>query len=263
LQEKEMVFRSHRLLAGLLSLSVSSVDLSADPVPAIPAAISAAITDPRRPAEQIRLDPARKPALVVAFAGLKPGDRVEDFMPGNAYFTRLFSDVVGPSGRVYAFVPTEQVANCPPAEIAGIQAIAHDPSYANLSVLTDSVANFRAPEKLDLLWTAQNYHDLHDSFMGPTDVAKLNKAFYDALKPGGILLVIDHVAAASVGLRDTETLHRIDPIRMQQEIEAAGFILEAHSDVLRNADDDHTRAVFDPLIRGKTDQVVFRFRRPG
>ncbi len=257
-----MLFRSHWLVASLLTQSLSSVALATGPAPAIPAAVSAAVTDPRRPPEQIRLDAARKPALVVAFAGLKPGDRVEDFMPGNAYFTRLFSDVVGPSGRVYAFIPAEQVANCAPSEIAGIQAIARDPSYANLSVLTDSVANFRAPEKLDLLWTAQNYHDLHDSFMGPADVAKLNKAFYDALKPGGVLLVIDHVASAGVGLRDTETLHRIDPIRMQQEIEAAGFILEAQSDVLRNADDDHQLAVFDPHIRGKTDQVVFRFRRP-
>jgi predicted methyltransferase len=258
-----MLFRSRWLLAALMTQCLSSPALPADPAASIAQTISAAITDPRRPPEQVRLDPLRKPALVIAFAGLKPGDRVADFMPGNGYFTRLFSDLVGPSGRVYAFVPTEQVANCPPAEIAGIQAMAHDPSYANLSVLTDSVASFRAPEKLDLLWTAQNYHDLHDGFMGPANVARLNKAFYDALKPGGVLLVIDHVAAAGVGLRDTETLHRIDPIRMQQEIEAAGFILEAQSDALRNADDDHQRTVFDPLIRGHTDQVVFRFRRPG
>jgi predicted methyltransferase len=258
-----MVLPWRWLVAGLLSMSWSSVTVPAEPVLSIPAPIAAAITDPRRPAEQVERDPDRKPALVIAFAGLRSGDRVEDFMPGNAYFTRLFSDVVGPNGRVYAFVPSEQVAHCLPSEIAGIQAMARDPSYANLSVQTDSVENFRAPEKLDLLWTAQNYHDLHDRFMGPADVAKLNKAFYDALKPGGILLVIDHVAADGVGLRDTETLHRIDPIRMQQEIEAAGFVLEAHSDVLRNAADDHRRAVFDPQVRGRTDQVVLRFRRPG
>jgi predicted methyltransferase len=98
--------------------------------------------------------------------------------------------------------------------------------------------------------------------MGPADVAALNKAFFNALKPGGIFLVIDHVAASESGLRDTETLHRIDPVRMRREIEAAGFIFEAQSDVLRNADDDHKRSVFDPVVRGKTDQVVFRFRRP-
>ncbi len=118
------------------------------------------------------------------------------------------------------------------------------------------------PEKLDLVWTAQNYHDLHDAFLGPANVAALNKALFNSLKPGGVLLVIDHVAAPGSGLRDTETLHRIDPAEMRGEIEAAGFVLEAQSDVLRNAGDDHQRSVFDPGIRGKTDQVVFRFRRP-
>lgn len=238
-----MIPLSHWLLAGALSLS-------------------AAISDPRRPVEQIKLDATRKPALLVAFAGVKAGDRVADFMPGNGYFTRILSDVVGPSGRVYAFIPAEQAANCAPSEIAGTRAIARDPGYPNVSVVTDAVANFGVPEKLDVLWIAQNYHDLHDAFMGPAHIARLNRAFFNALKPGGVFVVIDHVAEPGSGLRDTETLHRIDPVRMQREIEAAGFILEAHSDVLRNADDDHTRAVFDPAVRGRTDQVVFRFRRP-
>jgi predicted methyltransferase len=257
-----MILKSNWLLVGILGLLVLSIEALADMAPDISGGISAAISDPRRPAEQIKLDPTRKPAQVVAFAGLKSGDHVVDFMPGNAYFTRILSDVVGPTGRVYAFIPAEQVANCPAREIAGTRAIAQDPSYPNVTVLTDSVANFRAPEKLDVVWTAQNYHDLHDAFMGPADVAKLNKAFFKALKPGGVFLVIDHVAEAGSGLRDTETLHRIDPIRMQREIEAAGFILEAQSEVLRNAGDDHQRAVFDPVVRGKTDQVVFRFRKP-
>jgi predicted methyltransferase len=98
--------------------------------------------------------------------------------------------------------------------------------------------------------------------MGPADVTALNKAFFNSLKPGGVLVVIDHVAEPGSGLRDTETLHRIDPLRLRMEIEAAGFVYEAQSDVLRNADDDHRVTVFDPAIRGKTDQLVFRFRRP-
>jgi len=93
-------------------------------------------------------------------------------------------------------------------------------------------------------------------------VTRLNKAFFNALRPGGVFLVIDHVADKGSGLRDTETLHRIDPAVLQREIEAAGFVLEAQSDVLRNPNDDHTRSVFDSSIRGVTDQVVFRFRRP-
>jgi predicted methyltransferase len=250
------------LLVGFLSLSACCNGALADAEVGVPAAVVAAISDPRRPAEQIQLDAARKPALVIAFADVKSGDRVADFMPGNAYFTRILSDVVGPKGRVYAFIPSEQIANCSPSEIAGTQAIAHDPSYTNVAVLTGSLANFRLPEKLDLIWTAQNYHDLHDPFLGPANVAALNRAFFNALKPGGTFLVIDHVAESGSGLRDTDTLHRIDPVRMKSEIEAAGFVFESQTDALRNPHDDHKRAVFDPIVRGKTDQVVFRFRKP-
>jgi predicted methyltransferase len=258
-----MTLTSGWLLLGLVSVSVASLAVAADVEPRIPAVVAAALSDPRRPAQQSALDVNRKPAPLIAFSNMKPGDVVADFGPGNAYFTRIFSDVVGPRGHVYAFIPAEQLANCPASEVAGTQAIARDPSYANITVLTDSVAHFRAPQKLDVLWLSQGYHDLHDSFMGPADVAALNKVFFRALKPGGTFLVIDHVAESGSGLRDTETLHRIDPLRMQQEIEAAGFVLEAQSAVLRNGADDHKRPVFDPAVRGKTDQVVFRFRRPG
>jgi predicted methyltransferase len=252
---------------GCLAVALSSAIGASAVVPTIaatgiPVGISSAIADPRRPLDQVALDSARKPALLVVFSGLKAGDHVADFMPGNGYFTRILSDVVGPEGRVYAFIPKEQIANCPPNEIAGTQAVARDPGYANVTLLSSSLDQYRMPEKLDLIWTAQNYHDLHDAFLGPADVAALNKALFNSLKPGGILLVIDHVAAPGSGLRDTETLHRMDPVQMQREIEAAGFVFEAQSDVLRNAGDDHQRLVFDPEIRGRTDQVVFRFRRP-
>ena len=132
-----------------------------------------------------------------------------------------------------------------------------------MSVLSDAAANFRVPEKLNMIWIAQNYHDLHDAFMGPVNVAALNKLFFAALKPGGVYLVIDHVAETGSELRDTETLHRIDPRRMRQEIEAAGFVFEAASGVLRNLSDNHKSSVFDGSVRGRTDQVVYRFRRPG
>jgi predicted methyltransferase len=183
-------------------------------------------------------------------------------MSGNGYFTRILSDIVGSSGHVYAYIPSEQIARCSPREIVGTRAIERDSSYKNVTLLTGSLAEFRMPEKLDLIWMSQSYHDLHDSFLGPPNVPVLNKAIFDALKPGGILLVIDHVAEAGSGLRDTETLHRIDPMRLKSEIEAAGFALEAQSDALRNPDDDHKLAIFDPKIRGRTDQVLFRFRKP-
>jgi predicted methyltransferase len=248
-------------LAALL-FSVSLISLSAHADTQTPSAVARALADPRRPAEQVKLDAERKPAQLIAFAQLKHGDAIADFMPGNAYFTRIMSAVVGDSGHVYAFLPTEQLANCPSREVAGTRTLEHDPRYANVSILSDATANFGVPQKLDVIWTAQNYHDLHDTFMGPADVAVLNKRFFAALKPGGIYLVIDHVAEAGSGLRDTESLHRIDPQSLRREIESAGFLFDAQSKVLRNAQDDHKLSVFDAAVRGRTDQVVYRFRKP-
>ena len=220
------------------------------------------LSDPDRPADEVALDPLRKPAELLAFAGLKPGDRVADFMSGNGYFTRIFSRVVGPAGRVYAFLPAQQLANCSPRETLGTRALEHDTRYPNVQVLIDAADRFTAPEPLDVVWMSLGYHDLHDSFMKPLDVAALNSAVYHALKPGGVYLIVDHVAAAGAGLRDTETLHRIDPESLRAEVTAAGFVLEAQSAVLRNGADSHTLKVFDPAIRHRTDQLVFRFRKP-
>jgi predicted methyltransferase len=256
-----MDIKTSRCLIGLLSVMTCNVG-RADTLPLTRTTVDAAILDPRRPDDQVKLDATRKPAISVLFSEAKAGDRIADLMSGNGYFTRILSDVAGPSGHVYAYIPTEQIAHCSPREIAGTQSIARDTSYRNVTLLTGSLANFRLPEKLDLIWMSQSYHDLHDSFLGPANVVLLNKAVFDALKPGGVFLVIDHVAEAGSGLRDTETLHRIDPIRMMKEIEAAGFALESHSDALRNTDDNHKQAIFDPDIRGRTDQVLFRFRKP-
>jgi len=226
------------------------------------AAIAAALSDSHRPQEQRDRDPQRFPEQMLTFAGIKPGDRVGDFMSGNAYFTRLFSRVVGADGRVYAFIPSEEIKNCPASEVAGSRAVSRDPVYANVKLLTGPVNQFSVPEPLDILWTAQNYHDLHDKFMGPADVSQVNRAFFNALKPGGALIVVDHVAARGSGLSATESLHRIDPAAIRREIEAAGFLFDSESKVLANPNDDHLRSVFDPSIRGATDQVVLKFRKP-
>ena len=248
-------------LMGLMSLAPCS-EGRADAASSAHAVVEAAVSDPRRPDEQVKLDATRKPAVSVLFSEAKSGDRIVDVMSGNGYFTRILSQLVGPAGRIYAYIPTEQIAHCSPQEIAGTQAIARDSSYGNVTLLTGSLAEFQLPKELDLVWMSQSYHDLHDSFLGPANVAVLNGTIFDALKPGGIFFVIDHVAEAGSGLRDTETLHRIDPDRMKQEIEAAGFVLEAQSDALRNAGDDHKLAIFDSSIRGRTDQVMLRFRKP-
>jgi predicted methyltransferase len=228
----------------------------------IPTAIVTALADPHRPADQFARDAMRKPAEVIAFAGLKPGDRVGDFMPASGYFTRIFSRVVGAKGHVYAYVPEEEIKNCSPGETAGGLALARDRDYTNVSVSTGPVNLYSAPETLDMVWTAQNYHDLYDPFMGPADLARFDKAVFRALKHGGVFLVIDHVAEAGSGTRDTNTLHRIDPAIIERDVEDAGFTLSAESDVLRNPADTHALRVFDPQIRGKTDQVVLKFVKP-
>ena len=243
--------------------TVESCIASAAAAPAaVPAAVAAAIADPVRPAEHVASDAARRPGEVLAFAGVRRGDRVADFMSGGAYFTRLLSRIVGENGRVYAFLPEEQLQHCAPAETAGTRTIVGDAHYGNVRVLSAPVARFTAPEPLDLIWTSLNFHDLYDSFMGPANVPQVVTSLYEALKPGGVLVVVDHVAQPGSEVRDTESLHRIDPEVIIRTVTAEGFVLEAESDVLRNAADNHELAVFDPAIRGRTDQVVLKFRKP-
>jgi predicted methyltransferase len=225
----------------------------------VPAYITAAVADPGRPAEDSKRDADRKPAEVLAFAGVKPGAKVVDFVPGKGYFTRIFAKVVGAKGKVYAYQPVE-IDKEVPDELGALKALAAQ--YPNVTVIDQPVAAFAVPEAVDLVWTSQNYHDLHDPFMGSPDVARIDKAVYDALKPGGIFLVLDHAAAPGSGLANTNDLHRIDPQTVKQEVTAAGFEFVGASEVLRNPADAHTLKVFDPSIRGRTDQFIFKFRKP-
>ncbi|UAL12512.1 class I SAM-dependent methyltransferase [Caulobacter segnis] len=226
----------------------------------IPANIAASLSDPSRPAADMIRDKDRHPGEVLAFAGVRPGAKVADLIPGGGYFTRILSKAVGPKGRVYAYVPDEltKLAKREPA----VNAIARDPAYPNVTVILNTLPNFAAPEKLDLVFTAQNYHDMHDKFMGPADLSVVNRQIFKALKPGGVYLVIDHSAPAGTGLRHTEDLHRIDSAVVKSEVTAAGFIFEGESKVLRDPADARTANVFDPAIRGKTDQFVYKFRKP-
>lgn len=220
--------------------------------------IAAAIANPARPDSDRKQDASRKSQEVLTFTGVRPGDRVADFIPGRGYVTRLLSAIVGKDGHVYAVVPDE----LPARSVNSVQAIADEPAYANVSVVRGPVNHFKTPDKLDMVWTSMNYHDLHNAFFGPADLAMVNKAVFDALKPGGIYLVLDHAAAPGSGLRDTDTLHRIDPEVVKKEVLAAGFTLEAQSSALKNPDDDHSLKVFAPAIRGKTDKFIFKFRKP-
>jgi predicted methyltransferase len=250
-----------RISALVLAIALSPALVRAADAP-IPAAIAAAVADAGRPAADRERDASRKPAEVLAFAGVKPGDRVGDYAAGNGYFTRLFAAAVGPSGHVYATVPASlfQYPNIVKG-IAEIEAYAKD--YSNVSVTAASALDSaRYPEKLDLVWISQNYHDLKDPFMGPVDMAKFNKAVFDALKPGGVYIVLDHVAAKGSPADVTDTLHRIEPSTVRREVEAAGFKFAGESTVLANPADPHTKGVFDASIRGHTDQFIYKFRKP-
>ncbi|HVV64265.1 MAG TPA: hypothetical protein VHC42_02265 [Rhizomicrobium sp.] len=242
-------------LAGTIILTSPAADAAKAP----PAYIASAVNDAARPEADRQLDADRKPVEMLMLARVKPGMRVMDLIPGKGYFTRLFSVAVGPSGFVYAYQPSNLDGFYKDKPIA-INDVAKQ--YKNVSVIHAPVEKLVAPEPLDLVWTSQNYHDMHDSFMGPPDVAQVNKAVYDALKPGGLYVVLDHAAQDGSGLRDTDTLHRIDEATVKKEVLAAGFKLAGESNVLRNSQDSRTLKVFDPSIRHKTDQFILIFRKP-
>jgi len=220
------------------------------------------VADPDRPPEDVARDVNRKPAETLAFAGIKPGDKVADYVANSGYFTRLFADVVGRKGHVYA-VELDEIVTFP--NVAKGYAALQDWAKARPNVTVETVPASRAPafpQKLDAFWISQNYHDLHDKFLGPVDVAQFNKAVYAALKPGGVYIVLDHVAAPGSPADVTETLHRIEPSVVRREVEAAGFRFEAESALLANPADAHTAGVFDKSIQGRTDQFILKFRRP-
>ena len=204
-------------------------------------------------------DPTMKGPQVVAFIGVKPGDRVADIVAGR--FVRALSASVGPKGKVYAVMPAE-IVKIHPEVIGALKGTAAQPEYANVEVSTPPIDAPALPGKLDAVFIRQNYHDLHDKIMGPADVAAFNRNVFAALKPGGVYVVLDHAAAAGSGLSATEGLHRIDPATVKAEVTAAGFKFDGESAILANPADDHTKFVFHPSVRGKTDQFLLRFRKP-
>ena len=240
-------------------LMVASLALSAQPAQAskrAAKAIAAAVADPDRPAADRARDALRKPAACLEFAGVHRGMAVAELFPGHGYFTRILSRIVGPKGHVYEFEGSSKQGEPSP-----IQAIADDPHYYhNITVTVWPVGKLPVPRPVDLVWTSQNYHDLHN--IPGLNVADFDRAVFQALKPGGVYLVLDHVAPAGSGFSDTSTLHRIDPEAAKKEIMSAGFEFVGQSNVLRNPKDPHTIKVFDPSIRGHTDQFVFAFRKP-
>jgi predicted methyltransferase len=253
------------LIAAMLLLALPAATQAKSATPATmpvtsaptPAYVTAAINDPARQADS-KDDARRQIAAVVAFAQIKPGDKVVELVPGSGYWTRVFSALVGAGGHVYTVWPQEMIGHLAKS-YANWQTLAATPHYKNVTLLEEPAEQVSIPQKVDVVFTSQNYHDYHDF---PVSIAALDKHIFEALKPGGVFVIIDHVAPAGSGASDTNTLHRIDPMLVKKEVQAAGFVFDGESNALRNPDDPHTAKVFDKSIRGHTDQFIYRFRKP-
>lgn len=246
------------LIAGVLShLSFAASFASA--ADAIPAYIAAAVADSARPAADVARDVNRKPGEVLTFAGVKLGDKVGEMIPGRGYFTTLFCKIVGANGHVYTMNFKRVVqpdrppgAATPPPPPA--------PACDNVTQDTQLASEVVWPTGLDVVWTSENYHDLLNKGFGAPDMVQFNKAVFTALKPGGVYMVEDHAAAAGAGATVIDTLHRIDPELVKQQVVSAGFVFEGASTVLQNPDDPHTERAH--LMEGKSDKFLLKFRKP-
>jgi predicted methyltransferase len=224
--------------------------------------MKAAVADSARPEADTKRDENRKPAEMLAFAGITPGKVVVDMLPGGGYFTRIFARAVEPGGRVYAYFGTQYDARLkgqgkdPDNQFADLKR-----TYPNLGVIHGPLPQFVTPEPVDVVWTALNYHDMHNKAYA-MDVNDVNKAVFKSLKPGGYYVIVDHAAADSAGADATEKLHRIQEATVKKEVEAAGFRLVAEGKDLLNAADPGTERVFENDIRGKTSQFMLKFQKP-
>lgn len=244
-----------------LALAFTAMPLAAAAAAAPgPISIAAALSAPARSADNVKLDDSRKPAQVLAFLGLKPGMQVLDLFGGNAYWAEIIAPAVGPKGHVTVWQPTQFYS---PETKASFEA-----KTPNVSIVASPFEAPALPKAYaDFVMLNLNYHDAYwqsEKFGIPKmDPDAFVKAVYAAMKPGGVIGVIDHVASPNADTRATvEKLHRIDPAVVKADFERAGFKLVGESDLLRNSADDHSVTVFDPKVRGKTDRFLFKFKKP-
>jgi predicted methyltransferase len=247
------------LITGLMAASL----LAGTALAATPAYIEKAVSDPARPADDTKRDAGRHPAELTEFAGIKPGMTVVDLLPGGGYFTRVFAKAVGPKGRVYAYFGLQYDARLktqgkdPDNQFTDLKAV-----YPNLDVIHGKLEDFVTPEKVDLVWTADNYHDMLTKAYGPNDTAAVNKSIFKSLKPGGYFIIVDHRAVKGAGVEISDKLHRADEDVVKQQVEAAGFKLVAESKILTRPNDDDSKRVFEAGEHDNTDQMVLKFRKP-
>ena len=240
-------------LCAFASLAIAG----AAPAAAPPPYIAHAVADGSRPKDDVAADALRDPADTLAFAGVKPGMVIGELFPGGGYFTRMLSDIVGPNGKIYGL----ENAGWKDAVAADQQLIA-EPGRGNVVLDVETFGQFKLPAPIDLFWITQNYHDLHIAKYGAVDMADFNRRVFAALKPGGVYFILDHQANPGTTSDQIAALHRIEKAQTIREVEAAGFKLVKEGDFLHRPADDHTKSIFDPAIRGHTDQYALKFVKP-
>jgi predicted methyltransferase len=243
-----------RALVLAMSLAATPT-LAGAPTPSPP--IAAALADSARPQADRADDANRAPAETLAFVGVKTGMKVGELFPGGGYFTRLISDVVGPTGRVYG------LENAGWADaVEADRKLLLEAGRGNVSLDVERFGRFTLPQKIDLFWITQNYHDLHIARYGAVDMADFNRRVFAALRPRGVYFILDHQANAGTDEAAIAALHRIQKAKVIAEVTAAGFRLAGEGEFLSRPADDHTRSIFDPAVRGRTDQYALKFVRP-
>jgi predicted methyltransferase len=217
-----------------------------------------AIADDTRLADARMRDAFRKPAEVLVFSGIRRGDTVVEIAPGGGYYTALLSRVVGPEGKVLA-IDSDRLFEYMPRLREGFTSYIEQDPRENVQYSVQRLDELDVPQGVDQVWVVLFYHDT--IWMG-LDRAAMNRTFFEHLRPGGSLIVIDHSSLPGADESVAKELHRVDAASVEREIEAAGFVLAEKSDALVNPDDPRTDSIFDEGRRGRTDQFVWRFVRP-
>lgn len=251
------------LLTGLLLAVGCGEPQPADTPEAAPDPVAAALAAEARPEADRARDAGRKPGEVLAFFGVEPGMTVLDLFSGGGYYTEIAARLVGPSGRVIAH-NNQAYLDYAAEEIAARYAGGR---LANVARLNGSVTDLELkPASVDVALLMLAYHDLYfrpeDGSWPRIDGPAMLELIHRSLRPGGILGVVDHAGSPDITMEEIGRLHRIDERRLVREIEAAGFELVASSDILRNPRDGRLLPMYDPEIRGRTDRLVLKFRKP-
>ena len=243
-------------------LAATALACSAAPGMAQSTAAAAVANTSARSESNLKLDDSRKPVQVLKFLGLKPGMRVSDPFGGNLYWAEITAPIVGPKGRVSIWEPKQFYSQKVLDDYTALKA-----KQPNVWMRVSPMETPDLPANAyDFMLINLDYHDVYWE-SAKYGIVKMDpdewlKTVYAAMKPGGVVGIIDHAASAGETRATVEKLHRIDPATVKADFKRAGFRLEAESDMLRNPADDHSLNVFDPKIRGKTDRFVLKFRKP-